>query len=100
MRLKSHIVVSALLRRVFSRGDFAAVEYKGSEEAGAIFIRQRQRNGLETLYAPAPQNFFDDDASDRKFEMRLEKADPDVVREAIAKERRFDPDLWLVEIEV
>ncbi len=49
MRLRSDIYVSALLRRVFAKGDFAAVERKGAEEAGAIFIRQHFRDGLETL---------------------------------------------------
>ena len=32
MRLKSDIFVSALIRRVFAAGDFAAVERKGAEE--------------------------------------------------------------------
>jgi len=73
MRLRADIYVSALVRRVFSAGDFAAVEKKGAEEAGAIFIRQRFRDGLETLYAPAPQSFFDEESSgDRLFEIRLD----------------------------
>ncbi|TWF54719.1 DUF1491 family protein [Neorhizobium alkalisoli] len=100
MRLKSHIFVSALVRRVFAAGDFAAVLHKGAEEAGAVFVRQRLRDGTETLYAPAPQNFFGEDDGGRKFEKRLEKADPEKVGEAVAKELRFDPDLWLVELEV
>jgi hypothetical protein len=100
MRLKSHIFVSALVRRVFATGDFAAVLHKGAEEAGAVFVRQRLRDGTETFYAPAPQNFFGEDDGGRKFEKRLEKADPEKVGEAVAKELRFDPDLWLVELEV
>lgn len=101
MRLKTHIFVSALTRRVFAMGDYAAVEKKGAEEAGAIFISQRFRDGTETLYAPAPQNSFDDeDDGGRKFERRLVRAEPDTVRETIDREKRFDPDLWVVEIEV
>ena len=101
MRLRSDIYVSALVRRVFGMGGFAAVEHKGAEEAGAIFIRQRFRDGLENLYAPAPQNFFsgEDDGS-RKFETRLERAEPDAMRDALDRELRFDPDLWLVELEI
>jgi len=99
MRLKSDIFVSALIRRVFGAGGFAAVEKKGAEEAGAVFIRQRFRDGLETLYAPAPQNFFGEDDGQRKFEVRAEKAEPDAVRDLLARELRFDPDLWLVELE-
>jgi hypothetical protein len=100
MRIRSDIFVSALVRRVFGMGGFAAVEHKGAEEAGAIFIRQRSRDGLETLYAPAPQNFFDgEDDGQRKFEQRLTRTEPDVVRESLERELRFDPDLWLVELE-
>ncbi len=100
MRLRSDIYVSALLRRVFAKGDFAAVERKGAEEAGAIFIRQHFRDGLETLYGPAPQSFFDeDDSGDRLFEIRLLRQEPDKVREMLERERKFDPDLWVVDLE-
>jgi hypothetical protein len=90
MRLRADIYVSALVRRVFSAGDFAAVEKKGAEEAGAIFIRQRFRDGLETLYAPAPQSFFDEESSgDRLFEIRLERAEPEKVQEMLDRERQL-----------
>lgn len=100
MRLKSDIVIAAMIRRVFGLGGFAAVEKKGAEEAGAIFIRQRFRDGLETLYAPAPQNFFGEDDGGRKFEVRAEKAEPEAIREILARELRFDPDLWVLELEI
>jgi hypothetical protein len=100
MRLRTDIFISALLRRVFAKGDFAAVEKKGAEQAGAIFIRQHFRDGLETLYGPAPQSFFDEDSSgERLFETRLERVDADAVRQMLERERKFDPDLWIVELE-
>lgn len=99
MRLKSEIFVAALIRRVFGLGGFAAIERKGAPEAGAIFIRQRFRDGLETLYAPAPQNFFGDDDGGRKFEIRAERVQPEAIADMLARESRFDADLWLVELE-
>ena len=100
MRLRTDIFVSALMRRVFARGDFAAVEAKGAEEAGAVFVRQVFRDGTESLFAPAPQSFFDeDDGGRRLFEARLERVGSDAVAEAIGRERRFDGDLWVVSIE-
>ena len=100
MRLRTDIFVSALLRRVFARGDFAAVETKGAEEAGAVFVRQVFRNGVESLHAPAPQSFFAEDEGGRRlFETRLARVEADTVAEAIARERRFDGDLWVVTLE-
>jgi hypothetical protein len=100
MRVTSEFFVSALLRRVFAAGGFAAVERKGASEAGAIFIRQRFRDGLETLYAPAPQSFFDEGRpDDRRFEIRLDRGEPDAARDTLDREAKFDPDLWVVELE-
>ena len=100
MRLKSEIFVSALLRRIFADGGFAAVERKGEEAAGAIFITQRFRDGSMSLFAPAPQTAFDEgEERGRKFEQRLGAADEAAVRDALQREIRFDPDLWVVEIE-
>ncbi|WP_119258215.1 DUF1491 family protein [Shinella zoogloeoides] len=100
MRLRTDIFVSALMRRVFARGDFAAVEAKGAEEAGAVFVRQIFRDGTESLHAPAPQSFFDEDDTGRRlFETRLERAEAAAVTDAVARERRFDGDLWVISIE-
>ena len=101
MRIRSDIFVSALTRRVFSAGGFAAVEHRGAEEACAVFIRQRYRDGTETLYAPAPQNVFDEnEAGERRFERRLDRVEPTAVDDLVAGERRFDRDLWVLELEV
>ncbi len=101
MRLKSEIFISALMRRVFATGDFAAIERKGAEEAGAIFIRQRLRDGRENLFGPAPQSFAEDNEirSERRFEQRLKEATALQVDSLLDKERRFDEDLWVVELE-
>lgn len=100
MRLKSEIFASALVRNVFARGDFAAIERKGAADGGAIFIRQSFCDGTETLYAPAPQSFFDDeDGSRRLFERRLHNSAREDVTAALERELRFDPDLWIVALE-
>lgn len=100
MRLKSEIFASALVRNVFARGDFAAIERKGAAEGGAVFVRQSFRDGTESLYAPAPQSFFDsDDTGKRLFELRLDRQPRETVSEALGREIRFDPDLWVVTLE-
>lgn len=100
MRLRSDIFVSALIRRLFGRGDFAAVVRKGAEASGAIFVRQRFRDGLESLFGPAPQSLFDEDElAGRLFEVRLERQDADTVGRMLEREQKFDSDLWVVELE-
>lgn len=99
-RLTSDLWVRALLRRVFADGGFAAIERAGSPEAGAIFIRVRNRNGGETLLAPAPQSLFEAaNSGDRLFERRVTEAPQGDAEAVLARETGFDPDLWIVEIE-
>ncbi|MBX9459192.1 MAG: DUF1491 family protein [Rhizobium sp.] len=100
MRLTTEFFVSALMRRVFAAGGFAAVERHGAGEAGALFIRQRFRDGLETLYGPAPQSVFDASDDGRRFEIRAERCEAAECEAILDRERRFDPDLWLLELEV
>jgi len=100
MRVTTEFWVSALVRRIFNEGGFAAVLARGSASAGAIFIVSRDRFGVSTLYGPAPQTEYDDaKPGERMFALLLQSDDPSRVDEKLARERRFDPDLWLVEIE-
>ena len=103
MRLKSGIWVAAYLRRCNTEGVFAAVRRRGAEEAGAIFIKISRLDGIGTLYGPAPQTAFDDaQPADRIFTATLGGGTP--VSEAdiearLTREIRFDPDVWIIEIE-
>jgi len=103
MRLKSGIWVSAYVRRCNVEGVFAAVRRRGAEEAGAIFIKQSRLDGTATLFGPAPQSAFDEERpSDRLFTAVLGGATPvpDADVEArLAREIRYDPDVWIVEVE-
>lgn len=103
MRLKSAIWVAAYLRRCNLEGAFAAVRRRGAEEAGAVFIIVNRMDGTATLYGPAPQSAFDDaQPADRMFTAVLGGATavPEAEVEArLAREMRFDPDIWIIEIE-
>ncbi|MCF3638623.1 DUF1491 family protein [Rhizobium sp. TRM95111] len=100
MRLRSDIFVSALIRKAFAAGGFAAVERRGAEDGGAIFVRLDHRDGTESLYAPAPQSFFGEETGDRLFERRIERGGREAVSDALTREIRFDGDLWVVALEV
>jgi hypothetical protein len=101
MRVTSDLWVSVLLRRVQSAGGFAAVLRRGATEAGAIFVIRRSRLGGMTLYGPAPQAAYEEDGKpqDRRFLEVFGAADEETVKARLDKEMRFDPDLWIVEIE-
>lgn len=100
MRVTSAFWVAAYIRRVFIEGGFAAVTRKGSDEAGAVFVIIDRLDGTVDLYCPAPQTAFDDDKpQDRRFTRLLAGVDRPQVTERIAREVRFDPDLWVVDVE-
>lgn len=101
MRLTSDFWVSALVRRVFAAGGFAAIARRGATEAGAIFIVDRSRLGLFTLYGPAAQASYGDDGRprDRIFTRLLDGVEEPDVAKRLEREGRFDPDVWVVEIE-
>jgi hypothetical protein len=100
MRVTSDLFVAALVRRIFSSGGFAAVGKRGAHEAGAIFLTLRHRDGVLSLYGPAPQSDYGTGKpSDRRFVPMIEAAEQDEIDKRLAKEGRFDPDYWLVECE-
>ena len=103
MRLKSGIWVSAYLRRCAVEGVDAVLRRRGADEAGAIFIKVNRLDGTGTLYGPAPQAAFDEARpAERLFTAILggKEPAPDADIEArLAREIKFDPDIWIVEME-
>ncbi|PWJ85340.1 hypothetical protein C7441_103196 [Pseudaminobacter salicylatoxidans] len=100
MRVTTDLWVSALLRRVFAAGGFAAVVRRGASEAGAVFVLSRNRLGEVALFGPAPQTTYDSARPDERHFSELYSGDDDAAVEArLDKEKRFDPDIWVVEIE-
>lgn len=100
MRVTTDLWVSAILRRVFASGGYGAIVRRGATEAGAVFILVRSRMGLSTLYAPASQtDYADARPDDRSFTAIVRDADDATIEARLEKERRFDSDLWVLEIE-
>lgn len=99
MRLTSSVFTSALTRRLFGDGLAAAIEKKGAQEAGAIFIRVVKRDRTQLLLCPAPQSIFDEKSQRHIFEIRLDNAQENEINERLDREKSFDNDIWIVEIE-
>jgi hypothetical protein len=102
MRLKTGLWVAAYLRRCQVEGVFGAVRRRGAEEAGAIFVRVNRLDGTSDLFGPAPQSEFGAaEVAARAFSPCLARlAAPDAdVEGYLARQVKFDPDVWIVEIE-
>jgi hypothetical protein len=100
LRLRTDFWIAALRRRAEAAGAYVSIARRGAEEAGAVFILVDRRNGRCDLYGPAPQSVFDDARpSDRLFFPMLREQPEEEARGRMEREIRFDPDLWLIDIE-
>ncbi len=100
MRLRSDFLVSAIIRQAEIGGAVAMLRRRGAAEAGAIFIKVDRLDGTAQLYGPAMQSLMED--SGERLWQKLHDADaitPIEAEDRMSKELRFDPDLWLLEIE-
>lgn len=102
MRLKTALWVAAYLRRCAIEGVFGVLRRRGAEEAGAVFVRINRLDGTSDLFGPAPQSAFEAaEGTARAFTPSLASlpaADAEV-EAYLAREVKFDPDVWIIEIE-
>jgi len=95
-RLATSVLVGALLRRAQDEGGFGAVLAKGDPMAGAIAVilaeRGRRACFLERLLQP--------DGAYAWQSARQEVEEEAGFAAFLERRRRFDPDLWIVELDV
>lgn len=99
MRVTSEFFVSALLRRVFGSGGYGAVLRRGATEAGAVFITTRDRLGEVRLFGPAEQTAYDDARPDERMFRLRQGTTEEAAGQVLEREQKFDPDIWIVELE-
>lgn len=94
-RLKSGIFVRALIRRAQVAGAQGFVVRKGSEEAGAVFIKVARLDGTAFVLAQARAG-----DGELVWTRPLGEACDDARASAyFERQVTFDPDIWVVEIE-
>lgn len=93
-RLTAEIWVSAYRKRLDLLGITAFIAAKGDATAGAVLIKLATLDGQ----AQAFHRTFDLMTGDRVWDVLAEGAEPDVDA-AIERQKSFDPDLWVVEVE-
>lgn len=96
-RLKAKALVQSIVRRAAVRGSFATVVHSGDEDAGAVFVSLVKGRDDCELLAPSRDP---EDGSAVWLPVLQEGAKTEAdIATYISRERRIDPDLWLLEVE-
>jgi hypothetical protein len=93
-RLTAEFWVAAYLARLRAEDIMAFVVARGDGTAGAILVKQSPLDGTATLH----QRSFDPMSGARMWMVLAEGSEVEVDA-AIARQREFDPDLWVIEVE-
>ena len=98
--LRTDLWAAAFVRRHNDLGHFCVVSRRGDPIAGQVFIELDHLNVGTSLYVPAPAALRTDDGEDRVFQLRFDHVEPAKVAARIAQEANFDPDLWVIGLEM
>lgn len=93
-RLATNIWISAYLARLEIAAIPAFLTSKGDPTAGAVIVKVATMDGKASVFHRAIGPDFE-----RIWAALAEDAPETEADEAIARQRSFDPDLWVVEIE-
>jgi len=96
-RLKSSMLVSALIRRCESHGGYAAVLGRGDDSAGALLVILAERGRKLRILERALQGdgrYAWQDTGTQHIDNEEE------TRSFLSRRRSFDPDIWLIELDV
>jgi hypothetical protein len=96
-RLPSHVEAASIIRRVQSEGGFAAVLRKGDPDRGALTLIVRERGELRGFLERELGADFNYSWSFKRLDA---PAEGDSVADLVARKERFDPDSWLIELDV
>ncbi len=96
-RLASAVLVQALIRRAEAEGGFGAIVAKGDAAAGAVAVILRERGRPAALLERALQP-----GGDYAWQAISNQVidNEQILSEIVARRRRFDPDLWVVELDI
>lgn len=93
-RLASGIWVSAYLMRLQAQGIFAHVVHRGDATAGAVAVKLATMDGQASVFVRTQ------DGEGNRVWSALVGHGPEIEADAaIVRQRKFDRDLWVVEVE-
>jgi hypothetical protein len=96
-RLATGVLVSGLLRKAEAEGGFGAVLARGDSTAGSVLVILTERGANSILYErmPQPDGGYAWAPSPSQGTEKSEE-----VPQLVARRRRFDPDLWIIELDI
>jgi hypothetical protein len=92
-RLPSSLLVSGLIGMAEAEGGFAAVLAKGDASAGSVLVILTERGADAHLYERILQ-------PNGTYAWRDSAQNPNEVPAFVARRRRFDPDSWVLELDI
>lgn len=96
-RLSTSVLVTALIRLAESKGGFASVLAKGDGTAGALLVILAERGQklqiLERILQPDERYAWQPVA-------REAPGNEEEFERFLARRRKFDPDLWVLELDI
>lgn len=93
-RIATHAWVGALLRRAGAAGAFGAVLHRGDSTAGAVILCLRDRAGSTTVLSRVAHR----EEPAWACALSLPAGAEDELATYLDKQRRYDPDLWVIEL--
>jgi hypothetical protein len=97
--LRSDIWCGVFVRRHNDLGNMCVVARRGDPIAGQVFIEVDHLDGTRSLFTPAPMASRPDDAR-LVFQRRFSRVEASKVSERITREIEFDPDLWVLSVDL
>lgn len=93
--LKTGCWVRATLRRLNQNGLIAVIAHKGDEDAGSVFIVLNGREGKVAILREQSATWHRQSFEDTDEESAMMQANA-----YLERQKRYDPDLWIIEIDV
>lgn len=97
--LRSDLWCMAFVRRHNDLGNMCVIARRGDPIAGQVFIELDHLDGTRSLFTPAPVVSRGEGAG-LVFQRRFSRVEPQKVRDRIAQEAGFDPDLWVISLDL
>ncbi|RDE10494.1 DUF1491 family protein [Pelagibacterium lacus] len=98
--VRSDIWCAAFVRRHNGLGNFCVVARKGDAIAGQVWIEVDHLDGTRSLHTQMSSAAQGEGDGDRVFQKRFERVEPERIAERIAREIDFDPDIWVLSLDM